>query len=233
MSEKQTKIYLTNKETGEIVAFLDSERRIRRLRHRVGAWADCAKQHFNDRNKFITIMTTLTYRSSEDWRPDQIRDYMRIIKKFLGSYLIAYGWVAELQDRGAVHYHVLIVQRRGRILPKPDQAGFWTWGCTRVEFAKKQGYLMKYAQKCDTAEGNNFPPGLRLFAVVISKNFSQENLYHLFRLSTLPRWVWELYMEGGELGKNYPARLKGGWRIREEFHKSPWVLGGVRISSSA
>lgn len=62
----------------------------------------------------------------------------------------AFVWVCELQQRGAPHYHILILVPCGLPLPKPDLKGWWPHGSTRIEGAHKPlGYLIKYVSKTE------------------------------------------------------------------------------------
>ena len=53
-------------------------------------------------------MVTLTYAGVDDWRPNHIREFMQAFRKLYKKKLVGYAWVAELQERGAVHYHVMV-----------------------------------------------------------------------------------------------------------------------------
>lgn len=111
-------------------------------------------------------MVTLTYRQVGDWHARHVSELLRHIRGWLKrrGYVLRYVWVAELQQRGALHYHVLLWLPRGLTLPKPDKQGWWPHGSTRIEWARKPAaYLAKYASKLDSKAGTGFPPGARLF----------------------------------------------------------------------
>lgn len=121
-------------------------------------------------------MLTLTYENVSDWQPDHIRNLLTTIRNWLArrGYSFYYVWTAELQKRGAVHYHIVVWLPRlgpGRWnflkLPKVDQNGWWKYGSSKVHFAKRAvGYLAKYASKGDDLpSGSKFPKGLRLYGV--------------------------------------------------------------------
>jgi hypothetical protein len=59
---------------------------------------------------------------------------MLTLKKLLGDKLLAYAWVAELEKRGVIHYHIMIVVPPdlviGDDLPYPDEAVLWRYGST-------------------------------------------------------------------------------------------------------
>jgi hypothetical protein len=72
-----------------------------------------------------------------------------------------YVWVAELQKRGALHYHVAIWLPKRVQLPKFDKQGWWPHGSTQRLIAKNAvGYLMKYLSKISPF--HKFPKGVRI-----------------------------------------------------------------------
>jgi len=118
------------------------------------------------------IMVTLTYEEVTDWRPFHISLFLGIIRQWLKrrGIIFRYVWVAELQDRGAVHYHVLIWVPHSLRLPKPDRAQWWTHGSTRIERTKHSAvaYISKYVSKTADAVSNStasfrFPKGCRIY----------------------------------------------------------------------
>lgn len=163
-------------------------------------------------NRPRTAMLTLTYRWTFGWRPRHINEMLAHCRKWLArrGWPLRYVWVAELQARGAVHYHIVIWLPRGLTLPKPDKQGWWPHGSTRIEWARKPvGYLTKYATKGFDTE---FPKGLRLHG---RGGLDQEQRD---RVSwwLLPRYVREYFTEvgarvarAGRFGGIY-----GGWMER-------------------
>jgi len=110
-----------------------------------------------------TALLTLTYRDVQGWGPRHVSDALECMREWLAGrgHRLRYVWVAELQERGAVHYHVMLWLPWGVRLPKPDLAGWWRHGMTQIAGARNSvGYLAKYASKCQTVE--EFPRGLRL-----------------------------------------------------------------------
>ena len=80
-------------------------------------------------------MLTLTYREVGAWHPRHISELLQRVRVWLRrrGERLRYVWVGELQQRGALHYHVLCWLPRGLTLPKPDKQGWWTHGSTRIE----------------------------------------------------------------------------------------------------
>ena len=113
--------------------------------------------------RFKAAMVTLTYRGVEDFCPRHVSALLARMRQWIErrGHKLHYVWVAELQARGALHYHVLIWLPRGLTLPKPDKQGWWPHGSTRIEWARNAiGYLWKYVSKFDSA--GTFPRGARL-----------------------------------------------------------------------
>lgn len=213
-----------NSATGEIVQIDPGVARLGRMRKRVTAWAKAVEELWRS-GGVVPVMVTLTYRPGVEWRAGDIRDFMIWARRVMGCGLLAAAWVAELQARGAVHYHVLLVCRRGRLFPKPDRAGGWCHGFSKVERARKPWYLVKYSQK---GGGVEFPKGLRLFSVTVGQEAIGEAALWEFRRSVLPKWLCEAIE--GEQGGGLPKRAQGGgWRFRGQDFKSPWRVQVWRV----
>ncbi len=90
---------------------INSVRKVRRLRTLVCNVARQIQlegiQGFRTRAAFIT----LTYRTAEDYKPGHIgaiMDNYRLWMKRRGVKFWSGLWVAEMQKRGVIHYHLLI-----------------------------------------------------------------------------------------------------------------------------
>lgn len=121
-------------------------------------------------------MVTLTYVGVNDWRPDHISEATHQYRKHCARLGVPcrYLWVAELQQRGAVHYHFIAWLPKGVSMPHWDRPStsktgrpvkaFWSHGMTNVEQARTGvGYLMKYLSKME--DTTCFPTHLRLYGV--------------------------------------------------------------------
>lgn len=215
---------LLNTTTGRIVEVNPEYLRVRRLQKRVKAWCDRLKPGL-DRVGIDTrlVMITLTYREGEEWKPGDIREFMRFGRHFMGNRLMAYAWVAELQKRGAVHYHVIMLVKAHTNIPVPDKSGWWTKGMSRIESAKTPYYLLTYTGKKYQKIGS-YPKGIRIFAVWISPAILDGVAKWFFRLSSYPRWlVEEIWKDGNFMGdiKRVPG---GGWMVGKDRYYSPWVI---------
>ena len=119
----------------------------------------------------VPWFVTLTYVGVKDWRPDHIGRCMDKYRRWCRRKGVAcrYTWVAELQARGAVHYHLMCWLPVGVRMPMWDktttyhgrtQEAFWVHGMTNRQVAKTGiAYLMKYLSKM--GEFHEFPEGCR------------------------------------------------------------------------
>ena len=170
-------------------------------------------------------MVTLTYAKVDGWGRKHVSEYLNCVRKWgeRNGFAVPYVWVAELQKRGAVHYHVVLWLPVRMQLPKADKAGWWRHGMSqRVRAIKPIGYLLKYATKGD--EGA-FPRGLRLFGYGGLTAGGRSVRYWL----CLPGWVHHRARSFQRI-----TRLPGGlWLVEQtgEVWRSPWEF--VRFDSDA
>jgi hypothetical protein len=121
----------------------------------------------------VPWMVTLTYREDGQWASGHVAAAMQAFrhwhrKKGLGE-AVRCVRVAELTNRGRVHYHLVVWLPPGVSMPQwdRDQSNrdrFWCHGSTRSERLRSNvGYLMKYLSKM--GEFHTFPKGLRAYGV--------------------------------------------------------------------
>lgn len=143
-------------------------------------------------------------------------------------------WVAELQRRGALHYHVVVFVPRHLRLPRPDACGWWPHGLSKVETARSPvGYLTKYATKTRPEDLARLPKGVRLHGNGGLGAFMRS----FYRLALWPRWMRERAdVEVRLLGSDEAEALglspglsdirkgPGGWWDRDTgaLYRSPW-----------
>jgi hypothetical protein len=163
----------TNGHDCHLVSFgatVAAERRIARLKRSV--WAGGTLHAMGEIAGSLSVcwFVTLTYRGVDDWRPQHIAGAIRRLRKWCkrSAMKCRYVWVAELQQRGAVHYHLLAWLPKGVPMPHWDAAdlgpAWWPHGMTNTQPAKAGvGYLMKYLSKL--GEFHRFPKGLRLYGM--------------------------------------------------------------------
>jgi hypothetical protein len=166
-------------------------------------------------------MVTLTYANEWLFEKRQVTAFLKHCREYLKArgHGFRYVWVMELTKAGVPHYHVVIWLPRGITLPKPDKRGWWPWGHTRIEWARKPvGYLIKYASKAEADA--KFPKGARLHGR------GGLSLSGRLRVSwrRLPEYIRDVW------GTDHkPTRAEGGgWisRLTGEFIASPWRLVG-------
>lgn len=111
--------------------------RLKRMTRSV-TWVGLIFETFLGPKRFKPAMVTLTYREVDAFEPLHITKLLKCIRSWLArrGRKLHYVWVAELQQRGALHYHLLIWLPRGLTLPKPDKQGWWPHGSTRIEWAR-------------------------------------------------------------------------------------------------
>ena len=96
------------------------------------------------------VMITLTYARLDSWSSLHVTGFLKSCREWFRQRdrKFYYCWVAELQKRGAVHYHVVVWMPKGYRLPKPDKRGWWPHGLTKIEAARNPvGYIAKYVSK--------------------------------------------------------------------------------------
>lgn len=186
----------------------------------------------NGGRRLKAAMLTLTYREQGAWNPRHVSETLDHIRKYLGrrGEVLRGVWVAELTQRGRVHYHLLLWLPRGTTLPKPDKQGWWRHGSTRIEWARSGvGYMVKYASKGDSVE--RFPRGLRLHGRCGLELLQRRRVaWHC-----LPRYVREHFTECGAwvvraYGGGWVDRGTGEWL--EAWHPPPPLEGGSEARSA-
>lgn len=227
-SNKVQTVMIRDHRTGQVIELDNKAARLARMRRRVFSWANTVKDYLPGvgvGREFRKVMITLTYAGVDDWRPNHIRNYVKELRRRLDKSLVAYAWVAELQERGAVHYHIILIVRKGTKIPKPDQSGMWPHGMSKIETAKTVFYICSYMKKVYQKEGN-FPKGLRMFSVWIAPGSVAALAVWLFRLSSLPKWLCDKIAGVGQQGSKWFRNPGGGWWYAGHFFRSPFQFLG-------
>jgi hypothetical protein len=188
---------LRNFETGQVIVIDTFSVRLGRMKTRIFDWALKVDQWRQSNNSRL-VLITLTYKKVGDYRAGHIGDYLRNLKKRLGKNLLAFAWVAELQERGAVHYHLVILVTPGTDIPKPDRKGYWVHGMSKIETARTAFYLATYTGKEYQKDLSKYPKSCRLYAVSIRSSMG---------IKTAVR------SSGGQIAAKY--------RVSKEFKKNP------------
>lgn len=208
---------------------IDKEKaRLTRMRRSI-TWASTLIQDALGPLRYRPAMLTLTYRDVQGSEACHVSELLNRIRGWLErrGRQLHYVWVAELQQRGALHYHVVIWLPKGLTLPKPDKQGWWPHGHTRIEWARNPiGYLIKYASKFDTK--HSLPKSTRLhgaggFTATAKK---------IRRWLNLPTWLKRLAGVGSAF-----VRVKGSGLVERDTGvcmQSPWRVScsGGRVTAT-
>lgn len=236
-------VRMMDTQTGKVFDSNSDLARLARMRRRIKAWSEAIASLELDQRHIRKVMITLTYQPGAEWQKNHIRDFVYALKRRLGDGLMAAAWVAEMQKRGAVHYHLFIIVKRGTRVPKPDESGLWPWGTSNIQTGRSPYYLVAYLKgtgKDKAYQKMGFPKGCRIFSVWLNKSFFRVWVVTLFRWSALPTWLrQELEIFGFYfVGLHPKPKEGGGWslfipedrrpyirynRPVMDFH-SPWVL---------
>ena len=196
----------------------DLRRMYKMWRMVVGASKGIESALQSDGYRYRVGFVTLTYALVDDWQPGDIKElvrHYRLWAKRRGEPFRCV-WVAELQKRGAVHYHLCFWLRRGLTPPKPDKQGWWRKGMTNVQWARNPiAYLVKYASKgLDSSSRGRIPPGARLYGVGGAMN-------HLGWYRA-PGWLRRKFGSPGD-----KIIRRGAWWCNHSSgiaYRSPWIL---------
>jgi hypothetical protein len=153
------------------------ELRLKRLRRSIGFAARAHAVSEKGQRSDVPWMVTLTYRGdNRDWRSSHLLTAIKACRRWCQrrGYSMRYVWVAELQKRGVIHYHLCIWLPRGVRMPKwdvrassrRDAAVWWPHGMTNRKVARHAtAYLMKYMGKGVEDTFGQFPKGARIYGV--------------------------------------------------------------------
>ncbi len=204
--------------------------RIRRLR---ASLKHTATMHENTREaqpkgrRWKCVMVTLTYRDDGRDVENHISVYIRRVRAWLKrrGHDSRFCWVAELQKRGAVHYHVLWWIPYTLEMPMADVQGWWEHGDTRTEKAKRPiSYLLKYASKLESKALGLTPGLIRLGATAFPKGMriygsggltKEEQAERAWRL--LPNWL----RPHTTISERWRRAAGGGWESRDGSRTVP------------
>lgn len=203
-----------------------ADRRVRRLKRSV--WASGHLHGIADIGMRAPVVwfVTLTYRGVDDWQADHISEATQRFRNWCRARNVAcrYTWVAELQQRGAVHYHMLCWLPVGVRMPHWDRAptahrkAFWPHGWSNTQVAVSGvGYLMKYLSKL--GELTRFPKGLRLYGI----GGLQRDGRTVRSWFNLPQWAKAAY------GVGDLVRSAGGLVVRATGEILPPVWKVLRV----
>ncbi|WP_245610849.1 rolling circle replication-associated protein [Xenophilus azovorans] len=199
--------------------------RVTRLRKAVGVASKC---HLNlsEGTGENNVMVTLTYRgNNDDWQPRHVSDYIRKVRLWFKDRCpgqkLRYVWVAELQQRGVIHYHAVFFLPAGVRMPHADRKGWWPHGSTNtLKATAPVAYLMKYASKVQTKNVGGFPRGARIHGCGGLDAVG----------AAIRRWcLWPAYVQGNAaVGDAFKPAQGGGYLNADtgELLRSEWAPTG-------
>lgn len=199
--------------------------RLRKMRHGVITSARLLDEQSRQGGRRIApVLVTLTYRPGEAWNGRHISDTLAAARQWhkrLGLRM-RYVWVAEMQQRGAVHYHVMFWLPHGYKLPMFDKRRWWPYGMSNTERARNAvGYCAKYASKGE--DGPAFPRGIRISG---AGGLDVEG-------RRVCRWWRSPKQAREQLGESADIRRITGGRfdaVTGQFWESPWrylLINGI------
>lgn len=212
--------------------------RTRRVGHSVKTTARLHQQEISDSGfRFKPAMITATYSADKSWSKRHISDLISHCRKYLArrynQTTFRYTWVAELQKRGVIHYHIILWLPKGCTLPKPDKRGWWSYGQTRIEWVKNAvGYLAKYASKGSDQSQHKFPKGARISGYG-GLNLASRREYRFWRAPLSIRS--KINPEVAIAPSSFDIRkIKGGYFNRDtgEFIESDYTMVLINGSQS-
>jgi hypothetical protein len=196
--------------------FVDArEMKVKRARY---ATLTAARLHKLEVPTYAATFIGLTYRPGCDYEPLHITYLVKCVRAWCDARAIEcrYIWVAEMQKRGVIHYHMLVFHPKRFQFPKPDKQGWWPHGSTNRSTGIKHAvaYMAKYMSKGDVAA---FPKGARTYGCGGLQGTAKLEL----RWWKLPTWVRK-QVEPEDRAK----RVRGGFMFPHtgEIIASPWVV---------
>jgi hypothetical protein len=224
------------KRTGEVMIIDNVRLRLFHLRRRIFAWAKVTEKLARSKGVHMSMYglsydTAGTLVKPSLWAVGDIREFMMRLKARMGKRLLAYAWVAELQKRGVIHYHVIIIYK-GRA-PMPDKAykardelghyryfkRMWWKGNSHSDFdVRSPYYLADYVRKEYQKDFEHFPIGAHAWAVWIS----DEALKTTLRFESLDKYKQELITQS--------MLEDDGVGFEEAWEKMEWEVKRTRLA---
>ena len=216
MADKWTRrryVVLINKNKGKAIILDTFKKRLSTMRARIHEWAGVMEM-LGKEFKTRMVMIRLTYAGVDDYKPGHINDYVKKLKQSLGNNLWGFAWVSEIQERGAVHYHLILVVKRGTRIPVPDKSGMWKYGYSRIETAKTPFYLLVYTGKEKQKDLTRYPKSCRLYSVSCR----------------LPEGHTRAYYEGLRQFKKFQSEIFDQLGISEMDQFKDWEYLGATVT---
>lgn len=206
--------------------FSARQNRLVRMKHHVRTASRLIKETMSrNGRKWRALFVTLTYRPGVSWQSNHMTLFFTNVRNWANRQgaALGYVWVAEMQRRGAVHYHAVVWLPASLRLPRPDKRGWWRHGSTNVQAVKRNatGYLMKYVSKGVRGDDPDLPAGARMCGSGGLDAMARDE-FHYWRL---PRYV----RQNVTIGERCRRVKGGGWAstVSGEVWRSDWGLYGI------
>jgi hypothetical protein len=180
------------------------------------------------RPKFIT----LTFAEiGESWKAERaLQKFLDVLrhwaKRECGVKNLAYFWTAEVQERGALHYHILVLG--APFLTKERLSGWWSYGFVDIRAVDDMGrafkYLAKYLWKwgkiwdtfnvLENDEVAALPAWWFLFSVFSKRRYGFSKWFQLRAVERIPRWIRDELCSFLDLLVGASRAIGGGWCLR-------------------
>lgn len=189
----------------------------------------------NGKGVYYPVFITLTYEDQDLWESKDISRLIDYYRKDWQQRLgrdpshFRYVWVAEMQKRGVIHYHLVLWCPRGKSLAKPDTDAGWHKGMSNIIGVRKGviGYLSKYLSKGSKPaehEGSvvYFPKGARIFGMGGLSSAARGKIAY----KKLPRYVREYFDHSDGKVK----KVLGGYEQGSVCLMSPYAFEVIKYS---
>jgi len=242
---KTARGYLTDSRTGRTIEvpepWIERARRVKRVGE---AWLDAYAQAVENNDVWL-LAESVTFADPDAWHPRAIVALVTALRKNIGRRLIDYFWTAEMQERGAPHYNLLMIVVPGTFVPMFDKAGWWTYGTShhygRIRTARAARYMVGYSTKPEQKGGPGgpaFPKGMRAYGMRLSKTVGVF-MRTLVKLALLPAWL-RLQVMARSLTLGWTPRKSkatdpdghryGVWWFDGKAYQSPWIWTGSLVT---
>lgn len=234
--------YKTSHHQQQVITCSTSEnliKRVKRLKRNVylaGSLHSLPKAGFRPDQAWLITLTYDTLgtlgKGAHDWMPDQISKAMNRYRRWCHAHghTCKTVRVAELQQKGTVHYHIAVWLPRGVDMPhwdktRSNRSAFWPHGMTNGEKLRTNtGYLMKYLSKI--GHFHRFPKGLRLSGTTGLDESSRS----ICSWHSLPAWIRTSYGVGEVARKRYGYVVKDTGEVIPPMFHCKYLKGNLYIT---
>jgi hypothetical protein len=221
--------YLINKvlfvrKDGSYTMINNEFNRIKKLQKTLKIWEKVVKT----KAEFLPVRVYeigLNYKPGETWKQHDISDYLKNMQNYTGrENVVGYSWVAEMQKRMEVHYHLEIITVEAcRKIPFPDKKGHWkNGGSERDEVSCINiGYLTTdYMQKKE--QKSNYPKGIRVYSAWLNDRYFDAVDFWALRSVSYPDWLVNNINNSGLINPVIKRAKGGGFVVKAGSQEYFW-----------